>query len=111
MSMEDNSNQPVQRGPNYNWEHEAKHYQDECDQLRDLLQKVERSGDVLFEENYKLKSALEFLIDHNPHDGEQGACFYCDMGGSGYSTKGDGNHDDVRYVCPVVVALKALNRR
>lgn len=106
-----NENDAVQRGPNYNWEHEAKHYRDECDSLRELIQKSERSGDKLFEENYKLRAALQFLIDRCPHDGEQGACLYCDMGGSGYSSKGDGNHDDGRYMCPVVVALKALDRR
>ncbi len=60
----------------------------------------------------QLRAALQFLIDHSPHDGESGMCLYCDMGGAGYSSKGDGHHDDKepRDVCPVVVAIKALNR-
>jgi methyl-accepting chemotaxis protein len=35
----------VERGPNYDWKHEAKHYRDECEKLRELLRKVEVSSD------------------------------------------------------------------
>ena len=56
-----------------------------------------------------LRGALEFLVKHSPHDGEESVCIYCDMGGAGYSSNGDNHHDDIRDVCPVVVANKALS--
>lgn len=35
----------IERGPNYDWKHEAEHYRLECDKLRELLHKVEASGE------------------------------------------------------------------
>lgn len=54
-------NGPVERGPNYNWEHEAQHYKEEANDLRKLLRLVEQSGDKAFEENYQLKQRLSVL--------------------------------------------------
>lgn len=36
---------PVERGPNYDWKHEAEHYRDESDKLREILHKVVASRD------------------------------------------------------------------
>lgn len=57
--------------------------------------------------------ALKFLINVSPHDGDNSACLYCDMGGAGYSSKGENHHDDKppRDICPVVVAMRALNEQ
>lgn len=51
----------MERGPNYNWEHEAKHYRDECESLRQLLRKTEKVGDKLFSEKYALSRRLAAL--------------------------------------------------
>ena len=57
----------------------------------------------------KLVAALEFIVDREPKDGDKlKACTFCDMGGAGYSSKGDGHHDDVKHICPVFKAQKAL---
>lgn len=32
---------PMERGPNYDWKHEAEHYSQECDRLRKLLGQIE----------------------------------------------------------------------
>lgn len=55
-------------------------------------------------------SALEYFVDGETKDGFGSgyACTFCDMGGAGYSSKGDGHHDDVRDVCPVSEAQQAL---
>lgn len=37
--------EPSERGPDYDWKVEARHYADECDRLRVLLRKVEDSGE------------------------------------------------------------------
>lgn len=58
----------------------------------------------------ELVIALEFLTKNEPENGGPGACTFCDMGGAGYSSKGDRHHDDVRHVCPVVKAEDALAR-
>lgn len=59
------SDTPMQRGPNYNWEHEVKHYQKECDDLRELLRSVEQSSDKLVwglrRENTACMVHIEFL--------------------------------------------------
>jgi hypothetical protein len=75
---------------------------------RDIVIKQQEKIKELIEQSGKMKKALKFLIEHSPHDGENSACMYCDMGGSGYSSKGDNNHDDIKHVCPVVVAKEAL---
>jgi hypothetical protein len=63
----------VERGPNYDWKHEAEHYRAECDRLRSLLYKVEFQGErdaferdtlkeqnaALEAQNKKLREALE----------------------------------------------------
>lgn len=45
-----------------------------------------------------LKRAVEIvkqIPDHCPSEPEMdSACMFCDMGGAGYSSKGDGHHDD-----------------
>lgn len=56
----------------------------------------------------KMAEALVYVIGRNPKDGEAKACLFCDMGGAGYSTKGDNHHDDVRDVCPILKAEHAL---
>lgn len=53
----------AERGPNYNWEHEAKHYRDICDELRDLVRDMENSSDRLFIQNKAFIAALEHIID------------------------------------------------
>lgn len=35
------NDQPVERGPNYDWKHEAEHYRNECYRLRDMLRTME----------------------------------------------------------------------
>lgn len=55
-----------------------------------------------------LKKALEYLVFNEAKNGSGKACTFCDMGGSGYSSLGDGHHDDTRHVCPVFVAEQAL---
>ena len=52
--------------------------------------------------------ALEYLVKNEAQDGSGYACTFCDMGGAGYSSKGDGHHDDTRGVCPVAKAREAL---
>jgi hypothetical protein len=54
------------------------------------------------------EEALAFLVDSSPKDGGVGACLFCDMGGSGSSTKSDGHHDDTRDVCPILRQTEAL---
>jgi hypothetical protein len=56
----------------------------------------------------KIREALEYFVQGEPKDGSQGACTYCDMGGAGYSSRGDGHHDDMRDVCPVIRVQQAL---
>lgn len=63
----------------------------------------------------KLKDAIECMsgeirnfVGREAQDGSNSACTYCDMGGSGRSSKGDGHHDDVRDTCPVVLLGTAL---
>ena len=56
----------------------------------------------------KLVVAIKYFLKNEPVDGEPGSCTWCDMGGAGYSSKGDGHHDDVMYLCPVIVARNAL---
>jgi hypothetical protein len=60
------------------------------------------------EKHIQFQEALKFLIEQSPHDGDNSACLYCDMGGSGYSSKGANHHDDLKHVCPVVKAQAAL---
>lgn len=48
----------AERGPNYNWRHEAEHYQKECADLRELLYKLEASSERIDAENEKLRAAL-----------------------------------------------------
>lgn len=55
-----------------------------------------------------LIDALEFLSNGEPENGDKAACTFCDMGGSGYSSQGDGHHDDVKHICPVYRARQAL---
>lgn len=58
-----------------------------------------------------LREALRYVVEGEPpNDGSaRTACTFCDMGGAGYSSRGDRHHDDVRDVCPVHVAEQALN--
>lgn len=51
---------------------------------------------------------FEYIISKSPKDGERSACIFCDMGGSGYSSKGDNHHDDIRDICPINQAEQAL---
>jgi len=56
----------------------------------------------------ELVKVLEFLVKHEAKDGEEYACTFCDMGGSGYSSRGGNHHDDIKHVCPVFKAREAL---
>ncbi len=59
----------------------------------------------------ELLEVVEFLVNGEPKNGDQGkACTFCDMGGAGYSSKGDGHHDDIRDVCPVFMAEQVLSK-
>jgi hypothetical protein len=58
----------------------------------------------------ELEAALRYVVEHEPHEGEPAACTWCDMGGSGRATKGDGHHDDIRHLCPVARASEVLTR-
>ena len=60
MNSDDQNQNVATRGPNYDWKHEARHYQDECEKLRDLLHRVERSGDKAAEERDEALNALTF---------------------------------------------------
>lgn len=45
----------------------------------------------------KEEIAIEFMIrmkSHFPSDNSGYACMYCDMGDAGYSSMGEGTHDD-----------------
>lgn len=56
-----------------------------------------------------LSEALNYLIDGEPDNNSGFACSFCDMGGSGYSSMGDGHHDDTRHICAVYKAQQALS--
>ncbi len=56
----------------------------------------------------RMAEALSALIREEPKDGESYACTWCDMGGSGYSSKGDGHHDDIKHECAVWRTEQAL---
>ena len=60
----------MERGPNYDWKHEAEHYRTECDKLRDLLCKVEAAGErdalaleAAQRESAALKSKLSLAVE------------------------------------------------
>lgn len=48
-----------ERGPEYDWKHEADHYRIECDKLRALLFKVEASGERDADERDQLRAEVE----------------------------------------------------
>lgn len=50
-----------ERGPSYDWKHEAEHYRAECDKLRDLLGKVETMGERDAHERDELVALLQSL--------------------------------------------------
>lgn len=50
------------RGPDYDWKHEAEHYQQECDRLRALLGKVEASSERIDHENVMLRRQRTELL-------------------------------------------------
>jgi len=56
------------------------------------------------------EKSLRFLIEAEPHEPDtEYSCMYCDMGDAGYSSKGDGYHDDkANCCCPVSNAMTAL---
>ncbi len=59
----------------------------------------------------ELLEDLKYIVSKEPIDGsKEYACTYCDMGGAGYSSKGDGHHDDVTDLCPVLKAQKAIEK-
>lgn len=87
----------------------------EVQSTRSICQEILDRETLLLDECIRLKSklgtareALEYTKKSGPTDGETGACVWCDMGGSGYSSKGDGHHDDIRRSCPIVKASQAL---
>lgn len=73
-------NQGYERGPNYNWQHEAEHYKEEANDLRKLLRLIEQSNDKyaneadslrLLAESHnelatKYRTALEKINQHCP---------------------------------------------
>lgn len=60
-----------------------------------------------------LLEALQYVVDSQYADGSTyNVCELCDMGDTGYSSKGPNNHDDIPNdlgrVCPVVKAREAI---
>jgi hypothetical protein len=62
----------------------------------------------LIESLYIATAALEHVTKNEPEPGGKGACTFCDMGGSGYSSKGLRHHDDTIHICPVYKSEEAL---
>jgi hypothetical protein len=75
----------------------------EKDEMTLLREKVAALEALIKEKD----EALGYVVGISPSDGEPYACVWCDMGGAGYSTKGDGHHDDIRHICPVLKAQNA----
>lgn len=67
MSNNDRDYKASMRGPNYDWETESYHYREECDKLRDLLGKIESSGEkaALERDDFKRKMEHEFIVAEN----------------------------------------------
>lgn len=53
-----------------------------------------------------IKRVAEYGPDHKGHS--DNACWFCDMGGAGYSTQGDGFHDDRPDKCVTLAAQLVL---
>jgi len=53
---------PCERGPNYSWEIEVRHLQDEVKRLRTLLHKVDSQGERDAWERDRYKKALEEMV-------------------------------------------------
>lgn len=96
MSSNDQDYKSGMRGPNYDWQTEAKHYEDKYYDLQSLLSKVERSGEIaaleldialdaltmtqeewllrtkyLETENYRLRDALhQIVVESALHDSD-----------------------------------------
>ena len=73
-----------ERGPNYDWKHEAEHYRDECDKLRELLSKVEASGE---RDAWELEQLKRSLLNPTPKPDVAGDEKCCENGrfGDGHS--------------------------
>lgn len=58
----------VERGPNYDWKHEAQHYREECEKLRKIVHLLE----LTIERNAKFKGAstLDYTKFRLKHLGE-----------------------------------------
>ena len=55
-------------------------------------------AEIKLEEATKLLEEALLFCPTEPNNNE--ACWFCDMGGAGYSTKGQGNHDNrLPHVC------------
>lgn len=61
--MKPNEEGAVQRGPNYDWKHEAKHYQDEAVKYLDLSWRLDMENDRLQSEIDELKAKLDLAVE------------------------------------------------
>ena len=52
---------PQMPGPNFDWKREAEQYRNECDELRNLLRRVEISSERESVKNIRLREALKRL--------------------------------------------------
>lgn len=52
--------QAGQRGPNYNWEIESRHWEQECYNLRDMMVKVDGQNERLYWQLEQVAKALKF---------------------------------------------------
>ncbi len=48
----------------------------------------------ILEELRASREVIKEIQNYGPTEPSDGACWFCDMGGAGYSTKSKGNHDD-----------------
>lgn len=69
---------------------------------------------IVAEEFGQVKNILERIAKYGPPQGEKHeslACAFCDMGGSGYASRGDGFHDDNCAVKDAQLMLREMERQ
>jgi hypothetical protein len=49
----------AERGPNYDWQHKAKHYQQTCEDLRRLIGLIDQNSDKSFQDLYDVRRELK----------------------------------------------------
>ena len=53
-----------------------------------------RTTEQLAELLHEATEIIKQIQDFGPPEPSPNACWFCDMGGAGYSSKGEGYHDD-----------------